>query len=66
METVYACKYQGHDCLEIIAVNRILSVVSMQPLPYNQETEGHLADHWFVAEKLGLDDIAVGRTEPIE
>ena len=66
METLHACKYQGLDSLEVIAVNQILSVVSMQPLPFNQVTKAHLADHWFVAEKLGLDDIAVGRVEQLE
>jgi hypothetical protein len=62
--TLLAVTYQGDSNLQIIAVNSIISVVSMQPLPKFTEEE---ADHWFVVEKSGIDDTELtGYVDPMD
>ena len=51
--------------MHTISVASIVSVVSVQPLPFNEATEPHLANMWYVVEKLGLDDVGAS-PEPME
>ena len=61
---LWTCEYKGSDNLRIIDISQILSVVSMQPLPF---LPGERNDLWFVAEKSGLDDISLtGYVEPLD
>lgn len=53
-QTLHACHYRGNEDLRCILVKDILTVVSMQPLPYMPGDPDNL---WFVVEKSGLDDV---------
>ncbi len=54
--TLRACQYHGENNLCIVDIPKILSVVSMQPLPRLPNDPENL---WFVVEKSGLDDLDV-------
>lgn len=61
---LWACEYKGTDNLQVIDISQIISVVSMQPLPF---IPGERENLWFVVEKSGLDDISLtGYVEPLE
>jgi hypothetical protein len=62
--TLWAATYQGNSNLRIIAVDSIISVVSMQPLPKSTNDE---EDRWFVVEKSGMDDTELtGYVDPLD
>ena len=66
-QTLYACKHLGQEGLRVIPVNQIISVVAMQPFPYDHMKEPQYEDFWFVGEKLGLDDAQIGApSEPLD
>ena len=56
-QTLYVCKYQGDQALEVIEVNTICSVVAM--IPFDQLLEANtisqLGWRYFMVEKFGLD-----------
>ncbi|KAF9496980.1 hypothetical protein BDN71DRAFT_1388425 [Pleurotus eryngii] len=52
--TLWSCTYLGDNALEIIPLEDITAVVSMQPLPLLENEEG---EHWFAVEKSGIEDI---------
>lgn len=56
-QTLWACHYSGNNCLRIVQLSEIISVVSMQPLPRRDENDP--INLWFVVEKPGLDDVEV-------
>jgi hypothetical protein len=51
---LWACRYHGNESLKVVDVTSITSVVSMQPLPPQEDGR---RDLWFVVEKDGLEDI---------
>lgn len=51
--TLIACPYLGLNNLIIIPITKIVSVISMQPLP---RRDGDPENLWFVVEKSGLED----------
>jgi hypothetical protein len=60
--TVWSCKYQGDDKLEVVDAKSISSVVAMVPLPIDDNEGSSSGDDrdsddisYFVVEKLGLD-----------
>ncbi|KAF8981243.1 hypothetical protein BDQ17DRAFT_1438524 [Cyathus striatus] len=52
-QTIWACSYQGLENLQVIKVQDIICLVSMQELPF---FPGEAEDLWFVVEKPGMDD----------
>ena len=52
--TLHACSYRGQEHLICIPYSSIITVVSMQPLPW---LAGDPENLWFVVEKGGLDDV---------
>lgn len=51
---LFACKYNREVALQIVDARKIVSVVSMQPLPaFSNEFSDLL---WFVVQKSGIDD----------
>jgi hypothetical protein len=50
---LYACSYMGQENIVCVPFTSIVSVVSMQPLPY---VDGDPENLWFVVEKSGLED----------
>lgn len=57
-QTLWVCKYNGTSNLHLVPAKDIISVVSMQPLPPQNEPE--LEGKLFVVEKSGLDDADLG------
>lgn len=55
--TLWVCSYLGDGNLKVIPTTRIVSVISMQPLP--KRPEDGPEDLWFVVEKSGLDDMDI-------
>ena len=63
--TLWACRYCGDEDLRVVDLSRIISCVSMQPLPPVPTDSGEWL--WFVIEKSGLDDIQLtGCEEPLD
>ena len=63
--TLWACRYRGDEDLRVVDLSRIISCVSMQPLPPVPTDSGERL--WFVIEKSGLDDIQLtGCEEPLD
>jgi hypothetical protein len=56
-QTLYVCKYQGDQALEVIEVNTICSVVAMVPFDQLPETNtiSQIGQRYFMVEKFGLD-----------
>jgi len=56
-QTVYVCRYQGDQGLEVIEVNTICSVVAMVPFDQPQESNAifQTGQRYFMVEKFGLD-----------
>lgn len=56
-KTLYVCKYQGDQRLQVIEVDSICSVVAMIPFDSQPEanTISHIGQRYFVVEKFGLD-----------
>ena len=56
-QTVYVCKYQGDQGLEVIEVNTICSVVAIVPFDQTQEANVafQIGQRYFMVEKFGLD-----------
>lgn len=55
-QTLWACEYMGSQNLHIVPIEKIASVVSMQPLPaLPNEPQGR----WFTVEKPGLDNAII-------
>ena len=55
--TLYVCKYQGDQELEVIEVTAICSVVAMVPFdqPLEANTITQTGQRYFLVEKFGLD-----------
>jgi hypothetical protein len=53
---LWACQYEGNQQLIVIPVKTILSVVSIQPLPKQNDREDGL---WFVLEKSGVEEVEI-------
>ncbi|THU89033.1 hypothetical protein K435DRAFT_821512 [Dendrothele bispora CBS 962.96] len=51
---LWTCRYNGHNNLIIVDVKSILSVVSVQPLPKQQDRDDGLL---FIVEKTGVEEI---------
>jgi hypothetical protein len=60
--TLYTCKYQGDNCLEVILAKDILSVVAMVPLPSDPESPEDIEEgsQYFLVEKPGLEIFILG------
>ena len=56
-QTLYVCKYQGDQVLQIIEAHSICSVIAMIPfdLHSGSGTTSHIGHRYFVVEKFGLD-----------
>lgn len=68
-QTVYVCRYQGDQGLEVIDINTICSVVAIVPFDQPQGTNGafQTGQRYFMVEKFGLDmDYSRGHQEENE
>jgi len=54
--TLWTCQYQGAEELLVVDVKLVHSVVTMAPLPFDQEK-------YFVGEKIGLEVTALSGIE---
>jgi hypothetical protein len=56
-QTLYVCKYQGDQVLQVIEVDSICSVVAMVPFDPEpeQDTISHIGQRYFMVEKSGPD-----------